>query len=194
MPRERKRRRKISGKMKKTPCRAVIIIGIDQSTAGRYEDMTDEAFERGILDLTETLYRVSYAQLWQRADREDAVQETLKKAWEKRKRLRDDGKLKSWLIRILLNECHNIQRRGKRVVPSMDVPMPQAPLDADKTMHDLILSLPEKYRMSAVLIFMEGMTAAQAAKALGIPQGTVHSRVHRARQILKEKWEEAQKE
>ena len=61
-------------------------------------------------------------------------------------------------------------------------------------MHDLILSLPEKYRMSAVLIFMEGMTAAQAAKALGIPQGTVHSRVHRARQILKEKWEEAQKE
>jgi len=194
MPRERKRRRKISGKMKKTPCRAVIIIGIDQSTAGRYEDMTDEAFERGILDLTETLYRVSYAQLWQRADREDAVQETLKKAWEKRKRLRDDGKLKSWLIRILLNECHNIQRRGKRVVPSMDVPMPQAPPDADKTMHDLILSLPEKYRMSAVLIFMEGMTAAQAAKALGIPQGTVHSRVHRARQILKEKWEEAQKE
>ena len=69
--------------MKKTACRAVIIIGIDQSTAGRYEDMTDEAFERGILDLTETLYRVSYAQLWQRADREDAVQETLKKAWEK---------------------------------------------------------------------------------------------------------------
>ena len=194
MPRERKRRRKISGKMKKTPCRAVIIIGIDQSTAGRYEDMTDEAFERGILDLTETLYRVSYARLWQRADRDDAVQETLKKAWEKRKRLRDDGKLKSWLIRILLNECHNIQRRGKRVVPSMDVPMPQAPPDADKTMHDLILSLPEKYRMSAVLIFMEGMTAAQAAKALGIPQGTVHSRVHRARQILKEKWEEAQKE
>ena len=180
--------------MKKTACRAVIIIGIDQSTAGRYEDMTDEAFERGILELTETLYRVSYAQLWQRADREDAVQETLKKAWEKRKRLRDDGKLKSWLIRILLNECHNIQRRGKRVVPSMDVPMPQAPPDADKTMHDLILSLPEKYRMSAVLIFMEGMTAAQAAKALGIPQGTVHSRVHRARQILKEKWEEAQKE
>ena len=156
--------------------------------------MTDEAFERGILELTETLYRVSYAQLWQRADREDAVQETLKKAWEKRKRLRDDGKLKSWLIRILLNECHNIQRRGKRVVPSMDVPMPQAPPDADKTMHDLILSLPEKYRMSAVLIFMVGMTAAQAAKALGIPQGTVHSRMHRARQILKEKWEEAQKE
>ena len=76
----------------------------------------------------------------------------------------------------------------------MDVPMPQAPPDADKTMHDLILSLPEKYRMSAVLIFMEGMTAAQAAKALGIPEGTVHSRVHRARQILKEKWEEAQKE
>ena len=45
--------------------------------------MTDKAFEKGILDMTETLYRVSYVQLRQRADREDAVQEALKKAWER---------------------------------------------------------------------------------------------------------------
>ena len=156
--------------------------------------MTDEAFEKGILEMTETLYRVSYAQLWQRADREDAVQEALKKAWEKRKRLKNDEALRTWLIRILLNECHNIQRRGKRMIPAEEIMLPQPPPDADGTMHDLVLSLPEKYRTPAVLIFMEGMTAAQAARALGIPQGTVHSRLHRARQILKEKWEEAQKE
>jgi len=61
-------------------------------------------------------------------------------------------------------------------------------------MHDLILSLPDKLRLPVVLVFMEGMTGAQAAKALAIPQGTVHSRIHKARQILKTKWEEANRE
>lgn len=156
--------------------------------------MTDEAFEQALLSLTETMYRVCYAQLRQKADREDAVQEALKKAWEKRRLLRDEAALKPWLVRILINECHNIQRKSRRLIPTLDVPPPPPPQDADKDMHDLILALPEKYRMPVVMMFMEGMTAAEAARALRIPQGTVHSRVHRARQILKTQWEEAQKE
>ena len=147
--------------------------------------MTDEAFEQSILDLTESMYRVCYAQLSQRADREDAVQEALRTAWEKRKTLRDASALKSWIMRILINECHNIQRKNRRLIPTEEVPPPAPPEDADPVLHDMILSLPEKYRMPVVLIFMEGMTTAQAAKTLRLPQGTVHSRIHRARQILK---------
>lgn len=156
--------------------------------------MTDEEFARGILSLTETLYRLSYAQLWQRADREDAVQETLRRAWEKRQQLKDEKALKPWLIKILLNECHNIQRKSRRVIPLEEIPLPPPPEDADGELHDMILGLPEKLRLPVVLIFMEGMTAAQAAGILRVPQGTVHSRVHRAKQILKKSWEEARKE
>jgi len=156
--------------------------------------MTDQAFERAILDLTESMYRLCYAQLRCPADREDAVQEALKKAWEKRKTLKDEGALKGWLLRILLNECHNIQRKNKRIFPAEYLPLSAAPEDADSTLHDLMLSLPEKLKLTAVLIFMEGMTGAQAAKVLKVPQGTVSSRIHKARKILQEKWEEANRE
>jgi len=75
--------------------------------------MTDEAFAKAILALTETMYRVCYAQLRQQADREDAVQEALKKAWEKRRTLRDESAIKPWMLRILMNECRNIQRKNR---------------------------------------------------------------------------------
>ena len=157
--------------------------------------MTDQAFERAIVDQIQAMYRVCYAQLRSHADREDAVQEALKKAWEKRKSLKDDGALKGWLLRILINECHNIQRKNKRMAPSEYIPAEALPPpDADSTLHDLMLSLPEKLRITAVLIFMEGMTIAQAASALRVPQGTVSSRIHKARYILKTQWEEANRE
>lgn len=156
--------------------------------------MTDQAFEKAILDLTESMYRICYAQLRSYADREDAVQEALKKAWEKRKTLKDEGKLKGWLLRILINECHNIQRKNQHMRPAAYVPETSVPVDADDVLHDLVLSLPEKLRITAVLIFMEGMTGAEAAKVLKVPQGTISSRIHKARKILKEQWEEANRE
>jgi len=156
--------------------------------------MTDEAFAKAILALTETMYRVCYAQLRQQADREDAVQEALKKAWEKRRTLRDESAIKPWMLRILMNECRNIQRKNRWETVNNQEERIAYPQDADRTMHDLILSLPDKLRLPVVLVFMEGMTGAQAAKALAIPQGTVHSRIHKARKILQEKWEEANRE
>ena len=105
--------------------------------------MTDEAFEQAILMLTETMYRVCYAQLRQQADREDAVQEALRKAWEKRKSLRNEQSLKPWLLRILMNECRNIQRKSKKEIPIEQDISPSCPPDADRTLHDLILSLRE---------------------------------------------------
>lgn len=73
--------------------------------------MQNEDFTRAILSMTDTLYRVAATQLRTPADREDAVQECLRKAWEKRNTLRQERYLQTWVIRILLNECHTIQRR-----------------------------------------------------------------------------------
>ena len=66
--------------------------------------MTNERFAEEIIALTDTLYRVSYSILRDKYDREDAVQSCLEKAWKKRRTLRDDRYLKTWLIRILINE------------------------------------------------------------------------------------------
>lgn len=146
--------------------------------------MDDEAFARAIVALTDTLYRVSSSQLRQRADQEDAVQECLRRAWEKRRTLREERYLKTWLIRILINECHRIQGRMKRVAPQDEVPVISR--DHPSYLRDAFVSVPEKYRLPMLLHYVEGMSVAETAQALHIPQGTVKSRLARGRKALGE--------
>ena len=89
--------------------------------------MTSEAFAKAVTEMVQTLYRVSCSQLSVGADREDAVQETLRKAWEKRASLKDERYLHTWVIRILLNVCHDIRREGKRMIPAEEIPGPDVP-------------------------------------------------------------------
>ena len=62
--------------------------------------MSDEEFSQRITAMTQTLFRVCYAQLRQPCDREDAVQETLRKCWQKRGQLRDERYLQTWVVRV----------------------------------------------------------------------------------------------
>ncbi len=157
--------------------------------------MTDEQWTVRIMAMEQTLYRVSYSLLPERAcDREDAVQECIRKVWQKRAGLRDERYMETWAIRVLINECHNLLRGRKRevfpgVLPETAVP----PDDADARLHDLFLSLPEKLRLPTVLYYMEDMEVAAIAKLLRLPVGTVKSRLSRARQVLRDeiKHEEA---
>ncbi|MBO4472146.1 MAG: RNA polymerase sigma factor, partial [Clostridia bacterium] len=89
--------------------------------------MTGEAFGQAMTEMTETLYRITCSQLSAEADREDAVQEALRRAWEKRAFLRNDSYLRTWIIRILLNVCHDIRREKKRMIPTEELPEAAAP-------------------------------------------------------------------
>ena len=107
--------------------------------------MSDEEFSQRITAMTQTFFRVCYAQLRQPCDREDAVQETLRKCWQKRGQLRDERYLQTWVVRVLLNECHGIQRRSARVQPAEQLPertvSPQ-PMGQGR-LHDALLALSE---------------------------------------------------
>lgn len=146
--------------------------------------MESEAFVRVILDMTDMLYRICCVQLSQKADREDAVQETLRKAWEKRRSLRDERYVKTWVIRILLNECHTIQRRMKRTLPLDTVPVAQKPQE-EVELKEALLQLPEKYRIPLMLHYLEGHNVKDVAFMLHLPQGTVKTRLSRGRAMLK---------
>ena len=148
--------------------------------------MTNDEFAERIVGMTQTLYRVCYAMLPLAADREDAVQECLKKAWEKRGSLRDERYLQTWVIRILINECHNIQRRAKREAPAEALPDRPAPEGADRGLHDALLHLETKLRLPIVLHYMEGYSVAEIARMLRLPAGTVKSRMLRGRKALKD--------
>ena len=75
--------------------------------------MTNEAFTEAVIRMTPTLYRIARGQLLIEADQQDAVQEAIRRSWEKRNSLKNERYLQTWVIRILLNVCHDTQRYGK---------------------------------------------------------------------------------
>lgn len=149
--------------------------------------MTGEEFSQRVGDMTQTLYRICRMQLSQRCDYEDAVQESVEKAWENRDRLRDARYMQTWLIRILINECHDIQRQRKHecIVEESPDPRPPPTPDGDIALHDALMTLDEKLRLPIVLYYIENYRVAEIAGMLRIPQGTVKTRMVRAREELK---------
>ncbi len=149
--------------------------------------MTGEEFSQRVADMTQTLYRVCRMQLSQRCDYEDAVQESLEKAWENRGRLRDVRYMKTWLVRILINECHNIQRQRKRECVPAAAPCqePSAPPDGEVTLHDALMTMDEKLRLPVMLYYIEHYRIAEIASMLRLPQGTIKTRMARGRNELK---------
>lgn len=147
--------------------------------------MTSGEFSQQIVNMIQTLYRVSYSQLPQSSDRDEAVQECLLKAWQKRGQLKEPRYMQTWVIRILINECRNIQRKRWREVPLDEMPERVVPADADYELHDALLHLDEKLRLPIILHYMEGFTVSEIAGILRWPQGTVKSRMNRGRAELK---------
>ncbi len=147
--------------------------------------MTNDEFSSRIVSMMQTLYRVSYSQLSQSCDRDEAVQECLCKAWLKRGQLKDERFMQTWVIRILINECHNIQRKAMRESPLEDLPERSAPADAQYELHDVLLGLDETLRLPLQLYYIEGFSVGEIAHILRCPQGTVKTRMRRGRQALK---------
>ena len=146
--------------------------------------MTNERFAQEIVALTDTLYRVSYSILPEKCDREDAVQSCLEKAWKRRRALREERYLKTWLVRILINECHNVYRRQRRYVPLADQPEPSAsPPDVD--LYLTLMNLPSMDRILLELHYVERMSEKEIALVYHLPASTIRGRIHRAKKKLR---------
>ena len=148
--------------------------------------MTTKEFGERIVAMQDTLYRVSTTILPQLCDREDAVQETIEKAWRKQGSLRDEGALRAWVIRILVNECYAILRSRRRETLVDTPPERETGPDAQVNLYRLFTALDEKYRLPMVLHYVEGYSVEDTARMLRLPRGTVKSRLYRGRLRLKD--------
>ena len=146
--------------------------------------MDKDEFTRRIIAILPVLYRVAFTQLSQSADREDAVQETVRRAWEKRARLREERYMQTWVIRILLNVCDNMRRKSKRMTPAEALPEQPSP-SAETPLLDALMSLEKKFRDPLLLRYVEGYSVAETARMLRLPEGTVKSRLARGRDKLR---------
>lgn len=149
--------------------------------------MVDEqTFTAEVQAMERTLYRVSRSILPTWEDCADAVQEALTKAWAKRGTPQPEY-FRAWLTRIVINECHNLGRKKKRVVLVAEIEPTRHDLApaADEALQEAISTLPERLRMPLHLHHLEGFSLEEVAKMLRVPVGTVKSRLHQARKQLR---------
>ena len=148
--------------------------------------MTREDFEERIIGMQDTLYRISSTLLAAPCDREDAIQECIFKALDKREKLRDDRAMQSWVIRILINECYGVLRQNRRMSPQEQLPERVMEEDADPEVFQALFALENKFRLPMVLYYVEGYSTQEIARMMRLPCGTIRSRLARARKRIKE--------
>ena len=150
--------------------------------------MKQETFAARVQAVRAKLYRTAYLYLGSEADALEAVDEAVYQALRALKRLRQETFFETWLTRILLNECHKELRRRKRFSPAGEVALPDtAGPDAydGLPLKEAIRRLPEELRAVVILRFFAGLSQAETAETLNIPQGTVATRQRRALQLLR---------
>lgn len=140
------------------------------------------------------LRRYARALLRDREGADDLVQDCLERAVASRHSWRRDGPVRAWMFRIMLNRHRDTLRRQPRhLVAVEDLPRElsrPATQDAHlalREVHDAIATLPDDQRRALLLVALEGMSFKEAAATLGIPQGTLMSRLGRARAHLRQK-------
>jgi len=144
------------------------------------------------------LYRVAYSWSHNAALAEDLVQETLAKAVVKADQLRDPAARDSWLFSILANCYRDHFRRHREMddVDEMELGHDHTPesesgrLEVAGRVRAAIARLPEGQRQVVTLVDLEGFSYIEVAGILGIPIGTVMSRLCRARAALREQLQE----
>ena len=118
----------------------------------------------------------------------DAVQEGLIRAWRDLPKLRDPDRFDAWLHRLIVNACIDQTRRRKRRPIEVELTVIHAPAVADMSgaladrdqIDEVLRHLDERTRAVVVLHYFLGMPLTEVAATLGIPVGTVKSRLHRA--------------
>lgn len=134
------------------------------------------------------LLRVAYGYFKADADVADAIGETILNAWEHIGELRKPAYFKTWLTRILINNCNRLLREARRVQPMDELPEPAGVWDSTESnleFKELIESLPENDRMIFVLHYGEGFTTKEISRTLDIRENTVKSRLRRGRERLR---------
>jgi len=144
-----------------------------------------------LVELIPRLRRYARALVGDRSSADDLVQDTLERAWAKLHLYRRGTDLRAWLFTVMHN-VHVNKVRAARPTDSLDDEMPELALRAPQgdalVVRDLdraIALLPGEQRAVLLLVTLEDMSYEEVARTLGIPMGTVMSRLSRAREKLR---------
>lgn len=150
-------------------------------------------FEGAALAFADQLYRVALRLTQDAGKAEDLVQEAYLQAWRSFHRFELGTNLRAWLFKIMFNVYYSGQRKNRlHLVPveetvaetlAYDPPTPTQLTDEEVL--GVLEGLPRDFQIPVLLADVEELSYREVAEALGIPLGTVMSRLHRGRKLLR---------
>ncbi|EEH63835.1 RNA polymerase sigma-70 factor [Gleimia coleocanis DSM 15436] len=173
------------------------------------EDELRSRFEEQALPLLNQLYAAAYRFTGSEADAQDLVQDTFVKAFSSFHTFKEGTNLKAWMYKILQNSFINNYRRNQRRPAEVDADtttdwemyqasthdptgLKSAEAEAFSSLTDEVVvralkEMPDQYREAVVLADVEGFSYQEIADLMGTPTGTVMSRIHRGRAMLRKR-------
>jgi RNA polymerase sigma-70 factor (ECF subfamily) len=160
------------------------------------DDVLEREFGERLRESSSLAFRVAYGVLHHREDAEDVAQEAFVRAHRSIAQLRNREAFRGWLVRmtwrLAIDRLRTEKRRARRemaIEPEPGVTTEQLASAGERArrLWAAIDELPEKLRLAIVLASIEGHDVAEVGRLLGIPAGTVKSRLFLARQQLAEK-------
>lgn len=150
-----------------------------------FEETQEQKLERIVEEYSTTLLRVALNQTSSRADAEDAVQSVFLKLLKNPPEFESAEHEKAWLLRVTINQCRDMMRSAwNKKTTGMDETLAAKEPEGNLEVLEAVRTLPEKYRTVVYLYYYEGYSTAEIAALLETRQGTVESRLHRARKKL----------
>jgi RNA polymerase sigma-70 factor (ECF subfamily) len=158
---------------------------------------TDITIEQAIERHADTVMRVCTVYLRERADREDAFQETFLRYARHKNPFESDEHRKAWLIRVASNICKDMLKSSSAKTESLDIledsgysPQGDDGQEGQRALEQqeviaALRKIDERYRLPLFLKYYEGYTAAEIAHTLQIPENTVYTNISRGKAQLK---------
>jgi RNA polymerase sigma-70 factor, ECF subfamily len=178
----------------------------DEELVRRSRQDDQDAFAALVDRYQDKIYNLAYRMTGNREEAEDVAQETFLHTYRALDTFRLEERFSPWIYKIASNLCLDRLRKQRHPVVSLDEPvgpdgdMPQQVADWSNSpdrvyetteiredTQEAISSLPPKYKMVVVLRHVQDLSYDEIANILGIPQGTVKTRLFRAREILRRK-------
>lgn len=140
-----------------------------------------------ILENMQTLYRVAFSILKTEEEIYDAISSTTVIVFEKIHTLKNEEYFKTWITRILINECYKIYNQNKKIIHLENYNQEKLSYNdtyTDLEIRNLVKGLDKELKEIVMLYYFEDFSVKEISKILKIPEGTVKSRLSRAREKL----------